>query len=70
MTITPRVGVSGIEFIRSREGSEEREIVAVPLDVCRWLMQAGMREYLVSGIEPAEYDMPAVLYILRQEAEK
>lgn len=69
MTITPRITVSAIEFIRSKDGGEEKEIVCVPLDVCRYLLSVGL--YGETRVpDHAMYDDDDALTILRQEAEK
>lgn len=73
MTITPRITVSAIEFVRSRDGSDEREIVCVPLDVCQWLMDLGdSRNAMQSDLSRGKFSYSAqdVLTILRLEAEK
>lgn len=74
MTITPRIGVSAIEFIRSKDGSEEKLVETVSLEVCQWLMALGAnREELSTWCSdgPRNYfNGDTVLTILRQEAEK
>jgi len=70
--ITPRVGVSGIEFVRSREGSEEKLVETVSLEVIKWAMDRGAKYFHMSslGKAGAEFRPDLVLTILRQEAEK
>lgn len=72
VTITPRIGVSAIEFIRSKDGSEDREIVCVPLDVCQKLMNIGGQHHnsMSWKVGDDEFSHDVTLSILRQEAEK
>jgi hypothetical protein len=73
--IRPRVGVAGIEFVRDVLGSEEKEVVSVPLDVVERLLVLGAlhgERLCVYDTMPPAYYIPrdTVLNILRQEASK
>lgn len=71
MTITPRIGASAIEFIRSKDGSEEKLVEHVSEELCEYLMNLGARKiHLTTGESPRAFHRQTTLTILRQEAEK